>query len=104
MASRSCTSCRASIKSVPGSKISLIDDSWSTDLERMTSSPGIPLSTSSNGTVTRASTSAEESPRQGVWISTLGGANSGKTSTGMLPMRAIPKTISTAATNTTRYR
>ena len=37
--------------SVPGSNWSLTDDSWGTDLERMTSSFGIPRNTSSSGTV-----------------------------------------------------
>src|SRR5262245_30536609 len=83
IARRSATTCRASMISVPGSKIKTIDDNCSTDLERMTASPGVPLKTSSNGTVTNCSTSVEESPRHGVWISTRGGANSGKTSTGM---------------------
>src|SRR3990170_1687188 len=45
---------------------------------------------------------AAESPRLRVWISTLGGANSGKTSTDELRSRAMPKTISAAAAKTTR--
>jgi hypothetical protein len=66
---------------VPFSKMSVIDDSWATDLDRIVSSPGRPLSDSSMGTVTRDSTSAVELPSAMVWISTCGGANSGKTST-----------------------
>src|SRR3990170_2984219 len=62
---RSCTTCRASSRSVPGLKIILIDDSWATDLERMTSRLGIPLRACSSGMVTRASTSPGESPRHG---------------------------------------
>src|SRR5690606_31686926 len=74
-ARRSCTSRRATIRSVPGSKMSLIEDNCSTDFERITANPGVPLSTSSSGTVIYSSTSVEDSPRQGVWISTWGGAN-----------------------------
>src|SRR5688500_18779407 len=61
--------------------MSRIDDSWATDFDRISASPGRPLSASSMGTVTRDSTSAVELPRAMVWISTWGGANSGKTST-----------------------
>ena len=80
---RSETSWRASRRSVPGSKRSWMDDRSDTDLDRMVSSPGTPLSASSSGTVTRDSTSVEESPRLIVWISTCGGANSGNTSNGV---------------------
>ena len=51
----------------------------------------MPLSASSSGTVTRASTSAAESPSATVWISTRGGANSGNTSTGMSRIRPRPE-------------
>ena len=44
MASRSCTNCRAVIRSVPGSKMSRIDESCYTDFERMTSRLGTQLS------------------------------------------------------------
>src|SRR3990172_66866 len=60
---RSFTICRASSKSVPGSKYILIDDKSGTDLERMTSIPGTPARTCSKGTVTRDSTSSAERPR-----------------------------------------
>ena len=63
---RSCTICRASIKSVSALKIILIADNWGTDFERITSNPGIPCSYCSRGIVTSASTSSGESPRQGV--------------------------------------
>ena len=49
IAMRSATSCRAVSRSVPGSKISSIDDSCSTDFERIVSSPGMPLSDCSSG-------------------------------------------------------
>ena len=78
---RSCTSWRARVSSVPFSKMSRIDDSWATDFDRISASPGRPLSASSIGTVTSDSTSDVELPRAMVWISTCGGANSGKTST-----------------------
>ena len=43
----------------------------------------MPLSAFSSGTLTRLSTSSVDSPAHSVWISTSGGANSGKTSSGM---------------------
>ena len=81
--SRSCTSCRACIRLVPGWKISWTDDIPGTDRERMFFSHGTPASNSSVFNVTRFSTSAVESPNASVWISAVGGANSGKTSTGI---------------------
>ena len=103
-AMRSFTNCRARMRSVPGLKMRTMSDRSGTDLERMTSSPGSPLSACSSGTVTSSSTAAAESPRLRVWISTLGGANSGKTSTDELLSRAMPKTIIAAAAKTTRNR
>ena len=49
----------------------------------MVFSHGTPASNSSVFNVTRFSTSAVESPNASVWISAVGGANSGKTSTGI---------------------
>ncbi len=102
VAIRSFTNWRAKIMSVPGLKIRTMSERSGTDLERITSSPGTPFSACSNGTVTNSSTAAAESPRHGVWISTLGGANSGNTSTDVLRNRTVPKTIMAAATKTTR--
>ena len=82
VARRSCTNWRAAMRSVPGSKIIRIDESWGTDFERMTSMPSTPASACSSGMVMSCSTSSVLSPRQAVWISTRGGANSGNTSTG----------------------
>ena len=64
--SRSCTSWRANNRSVPRSKISSIDESCGTDLDRTTSRPGMPVSTCSIGTVTSSSTSDDVSPRDAV--------------------------------------
>src|SRR5829696_8209752 len=75
-----------------------------TDLERISSSPGIPFSWFSSGVVISSSTCCEELPTAMVWISTIGGANSGKTSTSALRVSPIPKTISAAATNSTSHR
>src|ERR687894_1413460 len=75
-----------------------------TDLERISSSPGIPLSWSSSGTVISSSTCSEELPTARVWISTIGGANSGKTSTSALRVSPMPKTISAAAAKITSHR
>src|SRR3989304_8699274 len=103
-AMRSATNCLAKMESVSGLKMSTISDKSETDLERITSSPGTPLSACSRGTVTSSSTSAAESPRDKVWISTLGGANSGNTSIDELLSRARPKTINAMAAKITRYR
>ena len=105
-ASRSCTSCRAAIRSVPSLRISTTDDSPSTDFERIVFSPGVPFSAFSSGTLTRLSTSSVESPGASVWISTSGGANSGKTSSGACRAVRTPTTISTtdSASTSTRSR
>ena len=99
---RSCTSCLACSWSVPRSKRSWIDESCGTDFERMVSRSGNPWSDCSSGTVTSCSTSAADRPRLGVWISTRGCANSGKTSTGVSRTPPKPKTISIAPAKTTR--
>src|SRR5215210_6386003 len=75
-----------------------------TDLERISSSPGTPFSWFSSGTVISSSTCSEELPTATVWISTIGGANSGKTSTSALRVSPMPKTISAAATKSTSHR
>src|ERR687893_3124262 len=85
-------------------KMSSICERSITDLERISSSPGIPLSWSSNGMVISSSTCFEELPTARVWISTIGGANSGKTSTSALRVSPMPKTISAAAAKITSHR
>jgi hypothetical protein len=52
--------------------------------------------------VTNSSTEAAESPMDKVWISTLGGANSGKTSTDEFPRRAMPDASIATARKTTK--
>src|SRR5947209_2891820 len=104
VASRSWTSSRSVTRSVPSLKISSIDESWETDFDRMTSSLGTPLSTCSRGTVMRPSTSDAVRPTARVWISTRGGANSGKTSTGVWNSLATPKNRSPPAAATSRKR
>src|SRR5919112_5382486 len=101
---RSCTNCRASYRSVSLLKMSWICERSATDLERISSSPGIPFSSSSSGTVISSSTCCEELPIAMVWISTCGGANSGKTSTSALRVSPMPKTISAAAAKITSHR
>ena len=91
VASRSCTNCRARIRSVPSSKISTTDDNPSTDFERIVFSQGMPLSAFSSGMLIRLSTSSVDSPGASVWISTSGGANSGKTSSGVVSSVRMPK-------------
>src|SRR5215208_1769607 len=75
-----------------------------TDLERISSSPGIPLSWFSSGTVISSSTCSEELPTAMVWTSTIGGANSGKTSTSALRVSPMPKTMSAPAAKITSHR
>src|SRR5512132_1974207 len=101
---RSWTSCRAWSTSVSSLKSSSMDESCGTDFERMTSSPSTPFSDCSSGMLTSDSTSAADSPRQIVWISTRGGANSGKASTGMSRSCCVPNAMSAAASATTRKR
>src|ERR687894_960965 len=103
-ARRSCTNCRDSYRSVSLLKMSWICDRSATDLERISSSPGIPFSSFSRGTVISSSTCSEELPIAMVWISTCGGANSGKTSTSALRVSPIPKTISAAAAKRISHR
>src|SRR5918995_2207000 len=101
---RSCTNCRASYRSVSLLKRSSICERSETDLERISSSPGTPFSWFSSGTVISSSTCSEELPTAMVWISTCGGANSGKTSTSALRVSPIPKTISATAAKITSHR
>src|SRR5918998_3742940 len=101
---RSCTNCRDWYRSTSLLKMSWICERSATDLERISSSPGIPFSWSSSGTVISSSTCSEELPIAMVWISTCGGANSGKTSTSALRVSPIPKTISAAAAKRTSHR
>src|ERR671914_2613532 len=89
--------------------VSLLKMSWIcersiTDLERISTSPGIPLSWSSSGIVINSSTCCEELPTAMVWISTCGGANSGKTSTSALRVSPMPKSISATAAKITSHR
>ncbi len=102
---RSATTCRALKRFVPGSKTRRIRDSPGTDCERMSSRNATPFSRScSIGTVISCSTSAAESPRASVWTSTVGGTNSGRTSTGIWRSRDAPTTIVAAARATTSKR
>src|SRR6478672_13848136 len=104
LAMRSETSWRALSRSAPGAKRSTIEDSCSTDLERISSSPSTPLRASSSGTVTSSSTSDAVRPMQMVWISTFGGANSGKTSTEAVLSWTPPNAIIATAMATTKAR
>ena len=79
---RSWTSWRARWISVPSANSITTDDSPSTDFERIVFSPGVPFRAFSSGTLMSASTSSVDSPGASVWTSTLGGANSGNTSSG----------------------
>src|SRR5579859_2141474 len=104
MANFSCTSSRARKTSVPSLKIIWISESWDTDWERITSRPATPFSACSSGVVTTCSTSAGDRPTHSVWISTVGGANSGNTSTGVLRTCEIPPKTRAAPMATTRKR
>src|SRR6476469_2452463 len=81
--------------------MSTIEDSCGTDLERSSSRPGMPPTAASIGTLTSCSTSSAVNPRQAVWISTRGGANSGKTSTDAEPSCSEPSSMTAQARATT---
>ena len=102
--SRSWTSWRARIRSLPSAKIRTTDDRPSTDFERSVLSPWVPFKAFSSGTEIIASTSSVESPGASVWISTSGGANSGKTSSGARCAARMPTTIRTIDRAITRTR
>ena len=101
---RSPTICRARMTSVPRSNRIWTDDRPSTDLERSVIRSGTPFTAVSIGTVTRLSTSSVERPGASVWISTMGGANSGNTSSGTSRPARMPRTTSSAARASTRTR
>src|SRR6478609_1953659 len=61
----------------------------------------MPLTAASIGTLTSSSTSWAVNPRHAVWISTRGGANSGKTSTDAAPNCREPSSITAHARATT---
>ena len=61
-ARRSCTNCRASMMSVPGLKMRMIDETPGTVLERIVSSCGVLLNAASNWVVIRDSTSEVDIP------------------------------------------
>ena len=102
---RSCTTCRASSTSVPGSNVMTTDESPGSDTDSISSRKATPASRScSSGTVISCSTSSAESPRASVWTSTIGGLNSGRTSTGVLPAWITPTITRPTAAATTRRR
>src|SRR4051794_40281888 len=104
IATRSFTSCRASRLSVLRLKKSVIADSPGTVFERITSRLGVEFSACSIGIVMSCSTSSVDMPRPSVCTSTNGGANSGKTSTGMFCTRVAPSAIMATASATTMNR
>ena len=89
---------------MPSSKIITTDERPSTDFDRSVRRSGTPFIAFSSGTVTRLSTSPVDRPGASVWISTSGGANSGKTSSGVFCAARDPATISTMASATTTSR
>ncbi len=103
--SRSATTWRARKRSVPGSKMRRMRDSPATDSERMSSRKATPFSRScSSGTVISCSTSLADRPSASVWISTVAGVKSGRTSTGMSRSCETPTIITAAAAATTISR
>ena len=85
-------------------KISSIEESWGTVVDRIRSSSGTPLSVCSRGPVTNSSVSSADSPVVIVWTSTRGGANSGNASVRAFSSWPAPKIISAAAAAMTRKR
>ena len=83
--SRSCTSWRASMQIGAARRESARPTTGRAPTSSGSSAtPGTPVSAFSSGTLTSASTSGVDRPGASVWISTSGGANSGKTSSGTL--------------------
>src|SRR5439155_17158543 len=83
--------------SVPSAKMAISTDSPGAEDERRVSRPGVPLTACSSGMVTSDSTSDADRPGASVWITTWGGANSGKTSIGAPAAARMPKKRSDAA-------
>jgi hypothetical protein len=103
--SRSCTSCRAVYRSVPGAKCSSMSERPS--IESLVTS--VTSSTPSSrffesGVVTSDSTSGAESPGASVCMSTVTGEVSGSTSAGIRVSWRIPRTMTTAASAITSNR
>ena len=102
---RSATTCRAVNRSVPGSKTRKIRDMPGTDCERMSLRNAMPLSRScSIGTVISCSTSADDNPSASVCTSTVTGAYSGRTSTGIERSSETPTMSVSAPSATTSSR
>ena len=103
--SRSCTSCRAVYKPVPGAKCSSMSDSPSIESLVTSVTSSTPSSRFfSSGVVTSASTSGADSPGASVCMSTVTGDVSGSTSAGMRDNWRIPRTMATAASAITSSR
>ena len=74
------------------------------DAERTVATSGEPASASSSGMATSASTSVAENPGASAWTSTIGGANSGKTSSGASSADHTPIRLTTPAKRNTTVR
>src|SRR5918992_1987975 len=74
-----------------------MEETCSTENERISSRPSTPFRASSIGIVMSSSTSVEVLPIASVWTSTIGGANSGKTSIFASRVWRKPKTRMAAA-------
>src|SRR3712207_3719979 len=81
-----------------------MEETCSTEYERISSRPSIPLSASSIGIVISSSTSTAEFPTASVCTSTIGGANSGKTSSGASRVTKNPNTRVAAAPKIASHR
>jgi hypothetical protein len=103
-ARRSWTSARASIRSVPDANKRTMDVRPSTERERSCVTPGRPPSEASIGVVTSASTSSLERPGASTWISTRGGANSGKASNEASDTTRVPSATRSRTRPTTTQR
>src|SRR2546422_397414 len=89
---------------VPHVKTTITVDSPAEDLERTTSTPGVPLTAVSMRKVISVSTSSGERPGASVWITTCGGANSGRTSRVMFQTTKLPTTRTMTNATTVRRR
>ena len=89
-ASRSLTNWRTRKISARSANVAVIALSpWMLSL-RSAASWGVPLSADSIGRVTSSSTCSAESPGASVWMTTIGGANSGNTSSFVCAATKMP--------------
>ncbi len=102
--SRSATTCRSWMTSVPQSNSTQTTDSPMPEADRTRRTPAAPVSWYSIGRVTRASTSSGARPGASVMTATVGRFRSGNTSTGVRASWTRPAAATTTAAASTSPR